>query len=120
VEAGRIAVAAGEVERRKVGLGEKPDAGDVRDIRPLRAPARIPETRHAGGDLQTVGFERQRLGLRARAQRRSEQESCEDASADDGRRTTDDGEERLNKGQSHREPSANPLSVVCRLPSVYS
>ena len=46
VEAGRIAVGAGEVERRIVGFGEKPDHGEAGQIGPVRTPARVPEAGH--------------------------------------------------------------------------
>ena len=46
IEAGRRAVGPGIVERRVVGLGQKADDADARQVRPLRPPARIPEAGH--------------------------------------------------------------------------
>ena len=45
VEAGRIAVGAGIVERRIIEVGEETDDLDARQIGPLRPPARIPKSR---------------------------------------------------------------------------
>ena len=46
IEAGRIAVGAGEVERRIIGLGQEADHGDARQVRPVRPPPRVPEAGH--------------------------------------------------------------------------
>ncbi|MGY3295100.1 hypothetical protein ACVWWP_008167 [Bradyrhizobium sp. LM3.6] len=46
VEAGRIAVGAGVVEGRIVGLGQETDHGQTRQVRPLRPPPRVPEAGH--------------------------------------------------------------------------
>ena len=48
VETGRIAVAAGIVERWVIDLGEKADDADAREVRTFRPPARVPESGHAG------------------------------------------------------------------------
>ena len=64
VEAGRIAVGAGVVERRVVGLGQEADHGQARQVGPLRAPPRVPEAGHGlGGGLAGRGLRR---GLRRR------------------------------------------------------
>ena len=47
VEALRVAVRAGEIERRIVGLGEETDHADARQIGFLRPAPRIPEAGHA-------------------------------------------------------------------------
>ena len=49
VEAGRIAVRAGIVERRIVDLGEKADQRDARQVGTLWSPSRIPEAGHGHG-----------------------------------------------------------------------
>ena len=68
IEAGRIAVGAGEVEGRIVGFGQKTDHGQAGQIGSVRASARVPEARHClrrdGGGLRCRG---RRRGLRARA-----------------------------------------------------
>ena len=43
IEAGGIAVGAGEVERRVIGFGQKPDHREAGQIGPVRAPPWIPE-----------------------------------------------------------------------------
>ena len=55
VEAGGIAVGAGEIERRIVGFGQKPDHREAGQIGPVRPPSRVPEAGH-----------RLRRGLRGR------------------------------------------------------
>ena len=49
VEAGRIAVGTGVVERRIVDLGDEADQRDARQVRPLRPPPRVPEARDDNG-----------------------------------------------------------------------
>ncbi len=49
IEAGGIAVGAGEVERRIIGFGQKPDDGQPRQIGPVRPPPRVPEAGHRLG-----------------------------------------------------------------------
>jgi hypothetical protein len=63
IEAGRIAVGAGEVERRVIGLGQEPDHGEARHVRPVRTPPRVPE---AGHRLRGRLDRRAGLGLRLR------------------------------------------------------
>ena len=46
VEALRVAVRPGEIERRVVDLGDEADDVDPRHIGPLRPPPRVPESRH--------------------------------------------------------------------------
>ena len=46
IEAGRIAVGAGEVERRIIGLGQEADHGETRQIGPIRPSPRVPEAGH--------------------------------------------------------------------------
>src|SRR5262249_43550791 len=73
VEALRIAVRAGEVERRIVGLGEKADGVEARQIGPLRPPPRIPEARnlHDGIGYVALGM---RLLRRVRRQQDQQRE----------------------------------------------
>ena len=60
VEAGGIAVRAGEIERRIVGFGQKPDHREARQIGPVGPPPRVPEAGHRlrrglhGGFRRTV------------------------------------------------------------------
>ncbi len=75
VEALRIPVGTGEVERRIVDLGQEPDHADAAEIRPLGTPPRIPEARDLHGRLGPDGLGdgnirpgRQRRGEQAEAQ----------------------------------------------------
>ena len=56
IEACRVAVGAGEIERRIIGLGQKPDHRQARQIGPVRPAARIPEARHRLGSSLRAGL----------------------------------------------------------------
>ena len=46
IEAGRVAVLPGIVERRIIEIGQEADGLDARQVGPFRPPARVPKTRH--------------------------------------------------------------------------
>ena len=56
VESGGIAVGPGEVERRVIGLGEKPDHRKTGQIGPVGTPPRIPESGHGLGSRFRSSF----------------------------------------------------------------
>ena len=80
IEAGGIAVGAGEVERRIVGLGQKPDHREARQIGPVRTPPRVPEAGHGLRGRLGAGLG-DGLGLRRAAGQRDRQQRSNPASA---------------------------------------
>ena len=67
IEALRMAVSAGVVERRIVILGEEANEGDARKVRPFRTAPRVPETRHVDRRLDGRSLCRNRRGAEQRA-----------------------------------------------------
>ena len=65
VKAGRIAVGAGKIKGRIIDFGQKPNRGDVRQIRPFRPPPRVPKTGHADRRLIDRGCLSRNLAGRA-------------------------------------------------------
>ena len=74
VEAGGIAVGAGEIERRIVGFGQKPDHREAGQIGPVRTPPRVPEAGHRLRRRLHGGFWRGLRLRRAAGQRHGQQQ----------------------------------------------